>query len=229
MGSYGTHVDRLPEAVARLADFLRMPLTQTISALEHELEGASLEDVAQLSAGAGIDPSLLDAALDVRAELGRLNDLVHAAAITLVLPRILQQDERIVRRPSLGAGNDPTRPYDLETDRRVAEFKLSVWKGADAGRKRQTFKDLVHLAADTSGRQPELYVVGGAPIKFLKTSASTAAWGLDRYPATARLFIERFGPLEMSIADFRAGPGFRVHVYDLAALVPDVMNRLAPE
>jgi len=68
------------------------------------------------------------------------------------------------------------------------------------------FKDLVHLAADESGRRSELSVVGHAPIDFLRRSRSNAAWALDRFPSTRRLFIERFGPLEIRIADFTAGP-----------------------
>lgn len=213
-------------AVERLAGFLRDPLTERIAQLEHDLEQATAAEAATVADHAGVDGTLLDAALDVRAGLGRLNDLVHAVAILLLLPHILDTDERVARRPSLAAGNDRSRPYDLETDRRIAEFKLSVWKGADALRKRQTFKDLVHLAADDSGRNAELYVVGDAPIRFLRTSRSTAQWALDRSPAVNRLFTNRFGPLNTPIGDFTTGPGAHVRLVDLSELAPDVMNRL---
>jgi hypothetical protein len=146
----------------------------------------------------------------------------NAAAITLALPRLLKDGEQITNRPSLAAGNDPKRPYDLETNLRVAEFKLSHWKGADAMRKRQTFKDLVHLAADASDRHPELFLGGKAPERFLRSSRSTASWGLDRSPATQKLFTERFGSLDMRIADFTAGPGSRVRITGLTSLVPEV-------
>lgn len=217
---------RLLEAVERLAAFLEQPLTGRIAQLEHDLEGRTGEEAAGVADRAGVDGSLFDAALDVRAELGRINDLIHAVAITMMLPRILEPQERLVRRPSLAAGNDPTRPYDLETDRRVAEFKLSAWKGADAMRKRQTFKDLVTLAADDSGRRPELYVVGEEPIRFLRTSRSTAAWALDRSPPAAKLFADRFSPLATEIADFTAGRGARVRLVNLSEVAPDLMNRL---
>jgi len=75
-------------------------------------------------------------------------------------------------------------------------------------RKRQTFKDLVHLAADESGRQPELLVVGEAPSGFLRTSQSTAAWALDRSPRD--LLVPRFGPLQTRISQFTSGPAARV-------------------
>lgn len=80
----------------------------------------------------------------------------------------------------------------------------------------------MHLAAETSGRQPELFVVGGGPIGFLQTSKSSAAWALDRFPTARQLFLDRFGSLEMRVADFTAGPGARVRITDLTPLVPEL-------
>lgn len=167
---------------------------------------------------------LLDAALEVRRHVGRLNDVIHAAAIARVLPQILAPAERVAARPSLGAGNDPSRPYDLETDRRIAEFKLAQWTGADAMRKRGVFKDLVHLALDDSPRRAELYVVGARPIGFLSGSTATAAWALDRSsPTIVRRFQEAFGdPAAISVAEFRAGPGAHVEIIDLTTLLPSL-------
>jgi hypothetical protein len=141
----------------------------------------------------------------------------------LALGKILEPGETL-RRPSLAAGNDPTRPYDVETDQRIAEFKLSQWRGSDAARKRQTFKDLVHLAADDSDKTAQLYVLGDRPIKFLQTSRSTAAWGLDRFPTTQTVFTNRFGPLDMKIREFTEGPAGHVQIIDLATLLPDVFQ-----
>lgn len=66
-----------------------------------------------------------------------MSDLIHAAAIVVLLPRLLGEGEVVTNRPSLAAGNDPARPFDLETNLRVAEFKLSQWAGADAMTKRK--------------------------------------------------------------------------------------------
>lgn len=215
----------LMEAVQRLSTFLASPLTQWVAQLEHDLTGAVAEDVPEVLKASGIDQSLLSAGLTVSATLGRVNDLIHAAAICLLLPHILEPHERLEVRPSLAAGNDPSRPYDLETSRRVAEFKLSRWKGSDAERKRQTFKDLVHLAADGSDRSAELYVVGEAPIRFLRTSRSTARWALDRLPAaTATLFERRFGSPAISIGEFTATQGRHVKLIDLTSIAPDLSD-----
>lgn len=78
--------------------------------MEHQLVGLDATGVAAALDSGGVDSNLLRAAIIVRGELGRINDLIHAAAIVLVLPRVLEDGEVVANRPSLGAGNDPTRP-----------------------------------------------------------------------------------------------------------------------
>jgi hypothetical protein len=167
VGDDGGPEDLRDELAVLLAFLGRKPLTTAVRHLERALDGCHGKAAAEEVAAAGIDATLLAAAVATRRQLGRLNDLIHASAIGLMLPRLLEPDEVVQGRPSLAAGNDPARPYDLQTDRRVAEFKLSYWAGADAMRKRGVFKDLVHLAADQSGRRAQLFVLGEAPIKFL--------------------------------------------------------------
>lgn len=218
------------EAFARLAAFLADGrLTGVVSKLEHVLAHSDAVAAREAVAAADIDGELLTAALLVRRDLGRLNDLIHASAISLALPAMLEPGERLANRPSLAAGNDPSRPFDLETDRRVAEFKLAIWSGTDAMRKRGVFHDLVHLAADTSRRRAELYVVGQAPLRFLRGSISSAAWALNRgADSTRALFLERFGPLEMTVKEFTSGPAGHVRLVDLADLLPQVRAALTP-
>jgi hypothetical protein len=214
----------LEAAVGILASFLtRVPLTNLIGSLEHSLDGATSREAVDATAALDIDPALLRASVLTRENLGRLNDLIHAVGISLLIPHILQDDERITNRPSLAAGNDPTRPYDLETDRRVAEFKFAVWTGSDAMRKRQTFKDFVHLAADTSGRRAVLYVIGSRPISFLRTTRSSAAWGLDRSPATRQLFTDQFGDLSVPIGEF-VNEQSHVEVVDMSELEAELFS-----
>lgn len=220
----GMDAPQLGEAVALLADFLGAePLTAAISSLERDLAGRTAREVGDMAATRGIGPELMVAALTVRESLGRLNDLIHAAGIVLALPHLLEDGEEIAVRPSLAAGNDPGRPFDLETDRRVAEFKLARWRGADAMRKRQTFKDLVMLAADGTGRRAELFVVGPEPGRFLRTSRATAAWALDRTPHARRVFEESFGSLEVSVAEFTERHAGHVRVTDLCDVLPPMV------
>jgi len=214
--------DDFASALKSLGAFLdRAPLTDSIADLEAALEDSTQVDVDALLRTAGVSPELLKDAMVVRARIGRVSDVIHAAAIALSLPELLEPEE-VIARPSLGAGNDPSRPFDLETDRRVAEFKLARWKGSDAMRKRQTFKDLVHLAAEGSGRAAELYVLGRKPVDFLQTSTSKAGWGLDRAPAIREVFQQRFGSLDMTISDFTNGPGAHVELIDLEDRLPQL-------
>lgn len=214
--------DDFASALKSLGAFLdRAPLTDSIADLEAALEDSTQADVDGLLRTAGVSPTLLKDAMTVRARIGRVSDVIHAAAIALALPELLEPAE-VIARPSLGAGNDPSRPFDLETDRRVAEFKLARWKGSDAMRKRQTFKDLVHLAAEQSDRAAELYVLGEKPIDFLRTSTSKAGWGLDRAPAVREVFQWQFGSLDMTISDFTNGPGAHVEVIDLEVRLPQL-------
>ncbi|MGW1785077.1 PE-PGRS family protein [Streptomyces sp. NPDC002143] len=213
--------ERLNTAVGVLTDFLsRQPLTQALALLKHRLEGADGTNVIRVAEDGHVVPELLASALMVRESLGRINDLIHACGILLVLPHILGDEERITVRPSLGAGNDPSRPYDLETDQRIAESKLARWRGADAMCKCQTFKDLVMLAADTSGRRAELFVIGPEPRRFLTTSTSTAAWALDRSPGALRTFTTVFGTPSMSVAQFTTPHAAHVQITDLRDPLP---------
>jgi hypothetical protein len=219
--------DSFDTAIAALLVFLEAPLTATIGQLEHDLADRAGDDVKGIVEGHGISGELLSAALVARERLGRINDVIHAAAIAVVLPHLLDSDE-LLRRPSLAAGNDPTRPFDVETDRRIAEFKLARWRGADAMRKRQSFKDLVELAAEPSNRQRHLFVLGQQPIHFLRTSKSTAAWALDRFPAVRERFVDRFGPLETPINVFTTTQASHVELVDLQHRWPALFPRLNP-
>ena len=216
----------LMAAVGVLEAFLRArPLTDVIRELEYELEGADRSGAKQAAARAGVTAELLAAAVTVRARLGRINDLVHAAGIVLALPHLLADGETITTRPSLAAGNDPGRPYDLRTDHRAAEFKFSQWKGADATRKRNTFKDLVLLAASDAPRA-ELLVVGPEPGAFLRTCTSPAGWALDKAKAVRELFVQRFGPLETTIAQFTATRAGHDTITDVRTLLPEQIAAL---
>jgi hypothetical protein len=211
----------LSQSFRILSIFLgRRPLGDAIARLEATTEHATALEVRAAALSAGVDVQLLAAAVTVRRELGPLGDLIHAAAIMTLLPELLEDGETLVNRPSLSAGDDPGRPFDVETNLRVAEFKFDVWTGRDDHRKRELFRDFVRLASDTSGRRPELLVLGAEPRHFLEASRSKASWALARSPGTLRLFTEQFGDVSASVAAFTAGPGARVRVVDMAPILP---------
>jgi hypothetical protein len=85
------------------------------------LLGAGRDSADAVTAAAGLTEDLLRTALIVRRDVGRVSDVIHATVIALTLPKILEPGEVISNRPSLGPGDDKTRPFDLETNRRIAE------------------------------------------------------------------------------------------------------------
>ncbi|MEV4237113.1 hypothetical protein AB0J47_18265 [Nocardia sp. NPDC049737] len=222
-GSKGNN--ELAESFATLSRFLTdHDLTAHLAAAEAALHHAGSATSRAVTIEYGFSDDLLDAALAVRTHVGRLNDVIHATVIARVLPAILEEGEVVIRQPSLGAGNDRSRPFDLETDRRIAEFKVAQWKGADTMRKRGVVSDLVHLALDESGRRAQLFVVGALPVRFLQTSTSTIAWALGRSsPHTRARFDQRFGPATgFTVAEFVRVHGDRIELVDLATLVPSL-------
>lgn len=211
------------EAFARLVEFLGdQALTARIATVERSVLGADADEARGMAAQAGLDSDVLRAALLVRGHVGRINDVIHAATIMQLVPRLLEPGERIVNRPSLGAGNDPSRPFDLETDRRVAEVKVAVWKGSDAMRMRTLFADVVHLVLAEGHRRRQLFVVGPQPQPWLRGGAAVK-WALGRSSPNLRAALtERFGPDDMRVRDFMAGPGRNVEVLDLRDWVPEL-------
>jgi hypothetical protein len=215
----GLDVTALGRAFAELVEFLTAEtLTERVGRVEQQLNGADLGNIADRDGG--MTDELLRAAILVRQHAGRVNDLIHAAMIVRALPKILEPGERIVRRPSLAAGNDPSRKFDLETNIRVAEFKAGQWKGRDAMRKRSLVADLVGLVLNRGKLRAELYVFGCLPIDYLRNSTSTVEWALGRSsPHLRQAYEQRFGSAELTISQFTAGPAADVVLRDLTELI----------
>lgn len=132
-------------------------LKTTVAAIQIMLRGASSSAVPLSVNGVPVDVAFRSALL-LKAASAQVNEVVHATAILLAIPRILEAGETVVST-SLAAGNTGT-PYDLETDRRVAEFKIIDWKGADSVRESQLFKDFFVLAESPTPKRKYLYVTG---------------------------------------------------------------------
>lgn len=200
--------------------FAQEDLSSRVVRLEARLEGADTETVDARVEPEGMTDDLIRGALLVRQHAGRVNDLIHAAMIVRALPKILEPGERIVRRPSLAAGNDPSRKFDVETNRRVAEFKAGQWKGRDAMRKRGLVADLVGLVLGRGELRGELYVLGRLPIDFLRNSNSTMEWALGRSsPNLRHTYEQRFGSAALTVQEFTNGPAAGVALVDLAELL----------
>jgi hypothetical protein len=160
----------LNPSLERVAGFSNRNLTTTLSAIETQLKQKNRAIVATISKEAGWDVELLRAALDVKYAAARINDVVHSVGILVSLPKILKPGEKILSM-SLGAGNT-NRSWDLESDRRIAEFKFIRWQGgAETIRQNALFKDFFFLAEEKTERERYLYVLGlEHPMKFFGSS-----------------------------------------------------------
>ena len=222
-----TSAEQAADAFELLVKFLRsVPFTRSINQLEHDLENADRSTAAELTSAAGLSDQLLSAALIVRRDVGRVSDVIHATVISLALPLILEDGEYLDNRPSLGPGNDPSRPFDLQTNKRVAEFKVAVWSGGDMMRKRGLTADLVHLAMDDSGKRAELWAVGEGPLDFIRTCRSATNSLLARASQHQR---ERFGKTYGDDASLPLGRFYEKHASDvklcnLATVLPSVAS-----
>ncbi|MFL6145148.1 MAG: hypothetical protein ACJ72N_25195 [Labedaea sp.] len=223
-----TTVEEAGEAFTTLVTFLRRArITVSVDRLERDLVNTNSSTAPAVTKAAGLTDELLQAALIVRRDVGRVSDVIHATAIALVLPKILEPGEVISNRPSLGPGNDKTRPFDLETNHRVAEFKVALWSGGNMMRKRTLTADLVHLALDQSGRRPELWVAGTEPLRFLRTSTSSVSELLSRSSRhLPSRYHDHYGTTDIPLRDFVTHHAAHVHHNNIAEILPAVASAL---
>lgn len=190
-----------------------------IAALELELAGKDRDSVAAVVSAHGVAQDTLAASLLVRESLGKLSDLIHAVGIALALPHILQPGE-VLKTPSLAAGNDPGRLYDVETTQRAIEFKLARWTAkGNGGREKDLFKDLVLLTQAPPELRAEIYVRGSRPARFLAGNAS-ARKQLKKNMAVQAIFDAQVDDPLMTVSQYMAAYAAHVRVVDLEKVAP---------
>jgi hypothetical protein len=154
-------------ALKALAQFQGESLTSNLAEIERNIVGLNARDLRTYCGGRGIDAKFMSSAVTIKQLAGQINVVIHAAGILCSLPHLLEAGE-IVESVSLGAGNIG-RKFDLETNRRVAEFKFIDWRGGpESIRQNSIFKDFFDLAEYRGRKHRYLYVVDTHfPIRFL--------------------------------------------------------------
>ena len=220
--------DEVADAIAALERFSGSAgLTTRISQLEAGLQGLDGSSVADLIVRDGVEYQTLTGALVVKALAGQIDVVVHTLGILLALPAILEDGE-VVEYVSLGAGNTGRR-FDLETDRRIAEFKFSAWQGGpETIRQNALFIDLYHLAeADTQKRRQLFVTELDRPIRFLQGGRSMKTV-LTKHGTVAEEFSSLYGDRYKVVRDYWHDVRERVELVDVSALVP-AFARIPPE
>ena len=195
-------------------------LTDRIAALESGFCNSDAERCSQLIGEEHVNTSVLRAALLLKEAAGRVNVVVHAVGVLLSLPHILDPGER-VQSLSLGAGNTG-KDFDLETDRRVAEFKFARWRPkANTIRQNQVFKDFFYLAEYEGSKRRSLYVVDKArPIAFLQKSGRAINSVTTRNLALRGDFEMRYGSRYRVVREYYEAVRDRVQIVDLLDIAP---------
>lgn len=212
----------LAEAIASLEEFSGPDLTSTLSQIEGALQGCSAGRCDPLLIKHNASADALAAAGLLKQLAGQINVVIHALGILLCLPKLLQPDE-VVESVSLGAGNTG-KPFDLVTDRRLAEFKFITWQGgAEAIRQNSIFKDFYYLAEADSPKSKHLYVLGTEiPLKFLKGRRALSSV-LSKNVGLSKEFRIKY-PDYLVVRDYYLPRKDRVLVEDVSPLVPGLIK-----
>jgi hypothetical protein len=205
-------------AVAVLTD--DVALTQRVKNLEAALVGRSASAAVAPIGEALLGAPTLVGALELKAVAGQIDTLVHVCGVATALAWVLEPDETIVY-VSLGAGTGD-RLYDLETDRRIAEFKFTKWQAAghNSAREQVLLADVVNLAEADTAKDRYMYVLGvDQQRKFLESGRSLASMMARRQPLLAK--VRDRHPDVSTVGGYWAAVQDRVRLVDLVDVVPE--------
>lgn len=210
----------LVTAAEHLRRFSSSDLGLSLMRLERDFAGLSNPSLRHELARNAVDHDTLEAAAILKTVAGQVNVVIHALGILLCLPHLLQENEKI-ESLSLGAGNTG-KPFDLETDRRVAEFKFISWRGGpEAIRQNSLFKDLYYLAEHETSKSRHLYVLGTThALKFLTggRALSSVLSGNDKLKQD---FASRYPDYHV-VSDYYLPRRDLVFIEDVSHLLPEL-------
>jgi hypothetical protein len=220
----------ITEAASIVQRFCGQDLTTTLAGIEETAKGLTSKKCPAALAACGAQDAVLVAAGLVKKLAAQINVIIHASGILTCLPKILEPDE-VVHYLSLGAGNTG-RPFDLETNKRVAEFKFIRWRGADAIRQNSLFKDFYQLAEHSTPKRKYIYVLGTEyPLKFLNGRRAIGSV-LDKYATLLARFKARHGNKYETVREYYQARGSQVTLQDVSlwvsSLVAQGVDQLEP-
>ena len=210
------------------ARFTGADLTETLSRIEGIIRGLSVKDCGAFLEREGVDRETLVAAAELKRLADQINVTIHALGILLCLPHILEAGETI-EYVSLGAGNTG-RQFDLETNRRVAEFKFIRWRGgAETIRQNSIFKDFYLLAEHPTSKRKHIYVLGTQHVrKFLRGGRALTSV-LSRNNKLRNMFFKRFGKQFRTVGEYYAVHHGKVAIEDVSPWLSELVEDMVDE
>jgi len=208
----------LNNAFEALAAFQGESLTKSLATIESEIVGATAEDMDSRRASYQVNDELMASALSIKKVAGQINVIIHAAGIISSLESILAPGE-IVESVSLGAGNTGKK-FDLETNRRIAEYKFINWQGgSESIRQNGLFKDFFELAEYETDKEKYLYVVDTLhPLKFFRGGRALTSV-LNKEPGILQRLNEKYGGDVVRVRDYFALNEDQVNIVDVGPLI----------
>ena len=168
-------------------------LSHSIAQLEFSSRTLTPGQLAGMLEAHSVTSSLLQAAVQVKRAAAQIDEVVHAVGTLLCMTEILDEDE-VVECVSLAAGNTG-RSFDLETNKRVAEFTFIEWKGgSESIRKQKVFKDFYVLAESLTSKSRFLYLVGDVHGPQVFLSRSPCRGMLRKFAGLQAEFVQKYDP-----------------------------------
>jgi hypothetical protein len=165
-------VQRLAKAVEQIARFSGKNLASKIAELEFKFARRNGHEIAAQLNTDSINHELIQAARSIKHAAAQIDVVLHAIGIVVLLPSILE-DSEVVESLSLGAGSSEANRFDLETNRRIAEFTFIEWTGNDNTRLQKMFKDFYRLSEFETQKRKELWLTDDAYVlKYFRSGSS---------------------------------------------------------
>ena len=167
----------------------------------------------------GVTSELLLAAAEVKRASAQISVVIHAVGILCALQHILEEGE-VLERLSLGASSARSG-FDLETDRRIAEFKFIHWRQkGNAVRNKTLFQDYFKLVREETPKGKYLYLLETEiPLRFLKGDRDVFKV-LDRNRRLADDFRRRYGQTYRTVGAYYQAHRDEVQIIGLVEEVP---------
>jgi hypothetical protein len=203
------------KAIHIVSRFTGANLSYTLSQIEGSVRGLTAGQASSFLAEVGAERAVLAAADEMKRLAGQINVTIHALGILLSLSHILEDGEH-VEYVSLGAGNTG-RPFDLETNYRVAEFKFIDWRGGpESIRQNSIFKDFFMLAENPTPKRKYLYLRSTHhALKFFRGGRSISNV-LSRGDKVRELFLSRFGDRYAKVREYYGAHEEAVRIVDVS-------------
>lgn len=215
-----TSANELLSAFELVRAFKGSSLATRIAWLEQEAEHRSRNQITELLANDQVTAELMRSAVEVKRAAGQIDEVVHAVGTLLALPDILGQDE-VVECLSLGAGNTG-RAFDLETNKRVAEFTFIDWKGgAESIRKQKLFKDFYCLAESTTLKDRFIYVLGDDHAQRVFTIRSSCKGMLRKFADLQGELVGKYGA-DITVREYYQLKKHLIRIVNLKSASPTV-------